>query len=283
MPGGFLDRLGKILTTPLSFPGQHRTEGPPASPPAEQPVEAAPVVEQPVGQPAATQPDVWSTAPAAPPPDAGSTFEPSPEASQTVTAGGDTVAAPEDVAASAWAPDNVITATPADVVAAPTKSAEELEEERLWGEVDGAWARQDFEEVSRLLDRLRVLEPEDAVEIDEKLASATYNWAAELERQGQAQRALALYQDAQRRNPNLGEAGFAIERLQLQLAQGTTSAAPPAAPAERSYTVQDGDNLSAIAEHFYGSPNEWNRIYEANRDVLDDPDLIQPGQTLRIP
>ncbi|WP_434026450.1 LysM peptidoglycan-binding domain-containing protein [[Pseudomonas] boreopolis] len=52
---------------------------------------------------------------------------------------------------------------------------------------------------------------------------------------------------------------------------------------EQSYTVQKGDSLSKIAKYFYGDGNAWKRIFEANRDVLDDPDKIFPGQNLRIP
>jgi nucleoid-associated protein YgaU len=48
----------------------------------------------------------------------------------------------------------------------------------------------------------------------------------------------------------------------------------------QSYTVKSGDTLSAIGKH-HGV--EWREIYEANRDQLDDPDKIFPGQTLRIP
>jgi len=50
-----------------------------------------------------------------------------------------------------------------------------------------------------------------------------------------------------------------------------------------SYTVQKGDTLSHIAKARYGKASEWQRIYAANRDQLDDPDRIQPGQVLKIP
>jgi nucleoid-associated protein YgaU len=67
-------------------------------------------------------------------------------------------------------------------------------------------------------------------------------------------------------------------------------AAPPAAPqagtpaaAGRSYTVQKGDSLSAIAQREYGSAGKWKAIYEANRDTISNPDLIHPGQVLVIP
>jgi len=64
------------------------------------------------------------------------------------------------------------------------------------------------------------------------------------------------------------------------------SAAPPAAsppPAPRTYTVVAGDSLSKIAKKFYGDGNKWNRIFEANRDTVKNPDLIHPGQVLKIP
>lgn len=51
----------------------------------------------------------------------------------------------------------------------------------------------------------------------------------------------------------------------------------------RTYKVQPGDSLSKIAEQFYGHANEYNRIFEANRDKLSDPNKIQPGQELTIP
>jgi nucleoid-associated protein YgaU len=70
---------------------------------------------------------------------------------------------------------------------------------------------------------------------------------------------------------------------------GASSTAPPPAskpastPQAQVYTVVKGDNLSKIAKHFYGNANEWKRIFEANRDVLKDPDKIFPGQQLKIP
>ena len=51
----------------------------------------------------------------------------------------------------------------------------------------------------------------------------------------------------------------------------------------QTYTVQSGDTLSQIAKEFYGSANKWNAIFEANRDQLDDPDKIKPGQVLNVP
>jgi nucleoid-associated protein YgaU len=50
-----------------------------------------------------------------------------------------------------------------------------------------------------------------------------------------------------------------------------------------TYTVQKGDTLSKISKQYYGDPNMYNRIFEANRDQLKDPDKIFPGQVLKIP
>jgi nucleoid-associated protein YgaU len=52
---------------------------------------------------------------------------------------------------------------------------------------------------------------------------------------------------------------------------------------ESSYTVKSGDSLSKIAKNELGDANAWKQIFEANRDVLDDPDKIFPGQTLKLP
>ncbi|GAA4856573.1 LysM peptidoglycan-binding domain-containing protein [Luteimonas vadosa] len=51
----------------------------------------------------------------------------------------------------------------------------------------------------------------------------------------------------------------------------------------RMHTVAKGDTLSHIAQAHYGKASAWPRIFEANRDQLDDPDRIFPGQVLRIP
>lgn len=50
-----------------------------------------------------------------------------------------------------------------------------------------------------------------------------------------------------------------------------------------TYTVQSGDTLWKIAKEAYGSGGEYMKIFEANRDQLDNPDLIRPGQVLKIP
>ena len=49
------------------------------------------------------------------------------------------------------------------------------------------------------------------------------------------------------------------------------------------YVVQPGDSLSKIAKERYGNAMKYPEIFEANREVIKDPDLIYPGQKLRIP
>ena len=67
---------------------------------------------------------------------------------------------------------------------------------------------------------------------------------------------------------------------------GSTAPDAGAAPVPggiRYYTVVKGDSLSKIAEREYGDANRWREIYEANRASIKNPNLIYPGQKLRIP
>lgn len=52
---------------------------------------------------------------------------------------------------------------------------------------------------------------------------------------------------------------------------------------ERTYTIEKGDTLSKIAKEQLGQASAWKQIFEANRDVLDDPDRIFPGQVIKLP
>ncbi|WP_369162131.1 peptidoglycan-binding protein LysM [Candidatus Thiodiazotropha sp. LNASS1] len=49
------------------------------------------------------------------------------------------------------------------------------------------------------------------------------------------------------------------------------------------YTIESGDTLSAIARRFLGKASDYPKIFEANREVIKDPNLIYPGQKIRIP
>ncbi|HEY9465216.1 MAG TPA: LysM peptidoglycan-binding domain-containing protein [Vicinamibacterales bacterium] len=57
----------------------------------------------------------------------------------------------------------------------------------------------------------------------------------------------------------------------------------PAKASMKTYTVQSGDTLSEIAKRELGSANKYMEIFNANRDLLNDPNKIQPGQVLKIP
>ena len=52
---------------------------------------------------------------------------------------------------------------------------------------------------------------------------------------------------------------------------------------EQHHVVQEGESLSKIAEKYYGKASQWQLIYDANQDQINDPDLIKPGQRLYIP
>ncbi len=49
------------------------------------------------------------------------------------------------------------------------------------------------------------------------------------------------------------------------------------------YEIQSGDSLSKIAKQFLGDANKYPEIFAANKEVIKDPDLIYPGQKIRIP
>ena len=59
--------------------------------------------------------------------------------------------------------------------------------------------------------------------------------------------------------------------------------APPAKEKVEYYIIKKGDTLSAIAKQFYGKANDYTKIFEANREVIKDANLIYPGQKIRIP
>jgi nucleoid-associated protein YgaU len=70
-----------------------------------------------------------------------------------------------------------------------------------------------------------------------------------------------------------GVAGVKIDGLQ----------APPVKEKVEYYIIKKGDTLSAIAKQFYGKANDYPKIFEANREVIKDANLIYPGQKIRIP
>ena len=68
----------------------------------------------------------------------------------------------------------------------------------------------------------------------------------------------------------------------LRVEAAPAAAAPAAKPAE-TYTVKAGDSLSKIAKEHLGNANAYMAIFNANRDILTDPDKIKPGMVLKLP
>lgn len=66
-------------------------------------------------------------------------------------------------------------------------------------------------------------------------------------------------------------------------AQAAPAASSAAQKQEKLYTVKAGDTLSKISKEIYGDPNKYQKIFEANRDQLENPDKINVGQVLKIP
>lgn len=54
-------------------------------------------------------------------------------------------------------------------------------------------------------------------------------------------------------------------------------------PYAQYHVVEKGDTLSKIADQYYGDKMLYPKIFEANRDILTDPNKIKPGQKLLIP
>jgi len=66
--------------------------------------------------------------------------------------------------------------------------------------------------------------------------------------------------------------------------QGGSSSISTDEQVDRPYTVRPGDSLSKIAKALMGDAKKWRQLYEANKDVVgSNPDLIKPGQVLKIP
>ena len=59
--------------------------------------------------------------------------------------------------------------------------------------------------------------------------------------------------------------------------------APEPEPAAEYYEIVSGDTLGSIAKRFYGKASAYTKIYEANKDIIENPDRIYPGQKIIIP
>jgi nucleoid-associated protein YgaU len=81
-------------------------------------------------------------------------------------------------------------------------------------------------------------------------------------------------------NPSVDDITADID-VNQKVAQG--AAVGGSGQGSQTYTVKAGDTLSKVSKQFYGDPNQYMRIFYANRDKLHDPDRIQVGQELTIP
>lgn len=87
-------------------------------------------------------------------------------------------------------------------------------------------------------------------------------------------------------NPNWQSeltADISVDPNAQPAAQASASGSASPQSNVRTYTVKSGDTLSKIAKEFYGSANDYMKIFEANRGTLTDPNRISPGQQLTIP
>jgi LysM repeat protein len=71
--------------------------------------------------------------------------------------------------------------------------------------------------------------------------------------------------------------------IRVEAPAAAPAAAPPAARPPETYTVKAGDSLSKIAKEHLGNANAYMAIFNANRDILTDPDKIKPGMVLKLP
>jgi nucleoid-associated protein YgaU len=77
-----------------------------------------------------------------------------------------------------------------------------------------------------------------------------------------------------------------IQGVEKIVAEDLRAPAPaPEEPVEEVefYEIVSGDTLGAIAKRYYGNASKYMKIFEANTDILSDPNKIYPGQKIRIP
>jgi LysM repeat protein len=74
-----------------------------------------------------------------------------------------------------------------------------------------------------------------------------------------------------------------VAEIDIRETQAAAAAVGGGSAPAVTYTVKSGDTLSKISKEYYGSSDEYMRVFYANRDKLNDPDKIQVGQQLTIP
>lgn len=96
---------------------------------------------------------------------------------------------------------------------------------------------------------------------------------------GSAEAKQQLWDEYGRLDPDY-RSGDLVMNISAPEASASASSGGGSSSGGSTYTVQSGDTLSKIGSHYGVS---WQKIFEANRDKLDDADKIRPGQELRIP
>ena len=134
----------------------------------------------------------------------------------------------------------------------------------------------------------KVVAPEKAAEVEPLRASALL---AHVKSLGLAYKALSVKTSGDTVTLE-GEVAAQVDSEKIALAVGNVEGVSVVdnrivvvtpEPEAKFHTVAKGDSLSKIAKEFYGDPMKYPVIFEANKPMLKDPDLIYPGQVLRIP
>ena len=76
-----------------------------------------------------------------------------------------------------------------------------------------------------------------------------------------------------------------VKGVEKIIADDLNAPAPPVEEVSKDefYEIKSGDTLGAISKQFYGKSSQYMRIFEANREIISDPNKIHPGQKIRIP
>ena len=86
-----------------------------------------------------------------------------------------------------------------------------------------------------------------------------------------------------RKRPHKAESGDIPADLSFSAPVPAPADAAANAAAPKTYTIQPGDSLSKIAKEQLGDASRWKEIFEANKDVIKDPNLIRVGQEITLP
>ncbi len=117
-----------------------------------------------------------------------------------------------------------------------------------------------------------------AAEAGKAAAEAAAKAAAEAKAKAEAEAQAKAIADAQAKATADAQAKAKAEAEALAASFSVNAGAQV-----RTYVVKSGDSLSKIAQDLYGNMSRWPEIFEANKDKISNPNLIYPGQELRIP